>query len=69
IIRIATRQSPLAMWQAQYVQKQLEHFHPELKAPPPPPGRYSAVITTLENVPDFNGIESFVEVNYFNPKI
>ncbi|PHM44565.1 porphobilinogen deaminase [Xenorhabdus mauleonii] len=29
-IRIATRQSPLAMWQAQYVQKQLEHFHPEL---------------------------------------
>ncbi|OTA19780.1 hypothetical protein Xbed_02090 [Xenorhabdus beddingii] len=33
------------------------------------PGRYSAVITTLENVPDFNGIESFAEVNYFNPKI
>lgn len=31
IIRIATRQSPLAMWQAQYVQKQLEYFHPELK--------------------------------------
>ncbi|WP_038253729.1 hydroxymethylbilane synthase [Xenorhabdus bovienii] len=31
IIRIATRQSPLAMWQAQYVQKQLEQFHPELK--------------------------------------
>ncbi len=30
-IRIATRQSPLAMWQAHYVQKQLEHFHPELK--------------------------------------
>ncbi|WP_340622105.1 hydroxymethylbilane synthase [Xenorhabdus siamensis] len=30
-IRIATRQSPLAMWQARYVQKQLEHFHPELK--------------------------------------
>ncbi|MDX7989028.1 hydroxymethylbilane synthase [Xenorhabdus sp. 12] len=29
-IRIATRQSPLAMWQAQYVQKQLKHFHPEL---------------------------------------
>ncbi len=29
-IRIATRQSPLAMWQAQYVQKQLEHFHPDL---------------------------------------
>ncbi|MDC9605472.1 hydroxymethylbilane synthase [Xenorhabdus griffiniae] len=30
-IRIATRQSPLAMWQAQYVQKQLKHFHPELQ--------------------------------------
>ncbi|WP_099140486.1 hydroxymethylbilane synthase [Xenorhabdus kozodoii] len=29
-IRIATRQSPLAMWQALYVQKQLKHFHPEL---------------------------------------
>jgi hydroxymethylbilane synthase len=29
-IRIATRQSPLAMWQARYVQKQLEHFHPDL---------------------------------------
>ncbi|MDC9589421.1 DUF5625 family protein [Xenorhabdus sp. XENO-10] len=34
-----------------------------------PPGSYSAVITTLESLPDFNGIESFVEVNYFNPKI
>ncbi|PHM77226.1 hypothetical protein Xcab_02269 [Xenorhabdus cabanillasii JM26] len=34
-----------------------------------PPGRYSAVITTLENVPAFNGIESFVELTYFNPKI
>ncbi|OTA17826.1 porphobilinogen deaminase [Xenorhabdus vietnamensis] len=31
IIRIATRQSPLAMWQAQYVQKQLKHFHPDLQ--------------------------------------
>ncbi|WP_092549627.1 hydroxymethylbilane synthase [Xenorhabdus koppenhoeferi] len=30
-IRIATRQSPLAIWQAHYVQKQLEHFHSELK--------------------------------------
>ncbi|MDE1473993.1 DUF5625 family protein [Xenorhabdus bovienii] len=34
-----------------------------------PPGRYSAVITTLENVPDFNGIESFVEFTYYDPKI
>ncbi|MEQ2024244.1 hydroxymethylbilane synthase [Xenorhabdus szentirmaii] len=29
-IRIATRQSPLAMWQAHYVKKQLESFHPGL---------------------------------------
>ncbi|WP_118986541.1 DUF5625 family protein [Photorhabdus sp. CRCIA-P01] len=34
-----------------------------------PPGRYSAVITTLEDVPAFNGIESFLELAYFNPKI
>ncbi|NHB92421.1 DUF5625 family protein [Photorhabdus cinerea] len=34
-----------------------------------PPGRYSAVITTLENVPAFKGIESFVEFNYYDPKI
>ncbi len=33
------------------------------------PGRYSAVITTLEDVPAFNGIESFVEFTYYNPKI
>ncbi|WP_409308390.1 hydroxymethylbilane synthase [Pectobacterium sp. B1J-3] len=31
IIRIATRQSPLALWQAQYVQQQLMHFHPTLQ--------------------------------------
>jgi len=31
IIRIATRQSPLALWQAQYVQKQLMACHPGLK--------------------------------------
>ncbi len=30
-IRIATRQSPLAMWQALYVQKKLQHFHPDLQ--------------------------------------
>ncbi|KTL62246.1 hypothetical protein AA106_21050 [Photorhabdus laumondii subsp. laumondii] len=34
-----------------------------------PAGRYSAVVTTLEDVPAFNGIESFVELTYFNPKI
>ncbi|WP_323840705.1 DUF5625 family protein [Photorhabdus africana] len=34
-----------------------------------PPGRYSAVITTLEDVPAFHGIESFVQLTYFNPKI
>ena len=31
IIRIATRQSPLALWQAEYVKKQLMAAHPELK--------------------------------------
>ncbi|MEC5319185.1 hydroxymethylbilane synthase [Brenneria populi subsp. brevivirga] len=31
IIRIATRQSPLALWQAQYVQQLLNDFHPELQ--------------------------------------
>ena len=31
IIRIATRQSPLALWQAQYVQSQLKAFHPDLQ--------------------------------------
>ncbi|CDL85159.1 DUF5625 family protein [Xenorhabdus szentirmaii] len=34
-----------------------------------PPGLYSAVITTLEDVPAFNGIESFVEFTYYDPKI
>ncbi|RTE64474.1 hydroxymethylbilane synthase [Amphritea opalescens] len=28
IIRIATRQSPLALWQAEYVKAELEKFHP-----------------------------------------
>jgi len=31
IVRIATRQSPLALWQAQYVQTQLMAFHPGLQ--------------------------------------
>ncbi|MCF2858571.1 hydroxymethylbilane synthase [Pseudoalteromonas sp. SMS1] len=29
-VRIATRKSALALWQAEYVKAQLEHFHPEL---------------------------------------
>jgi hydroxymethylbilane synthase len=29
-VRIATRQSPLALWQAEYVKSQLEHHHPGL---------------------------------------
>lgn len=29
-LRIATRQSPLAMWQAEFVQSQLQTLHPEL---------------------------------------
>ena len=31
IIRIATRRSPLAMWQAQYVARQLSEQHPHLQ--------------------------------------
>ncbi|OCA52700.1 DUF5625 family protein [Photorhabdus namnaonensis] len=34
-----------------------------------PPGSYSVVITTLEDVPAFNGIESFVGFTYYDPKI
>ncbi|MCA6221570.1 DUF5625 family protein [Photorhabdus antumapuensis] len=41
----------------------------EIKTFSLPPGRYSVVITTLEDVPAFNGIQSFVELTYFNPKI
>ncbi|MEK9498389.1 DUF5625 family protein [Photorhabdus sp. P32] len=41
----------------------------EIKTFSLPPGRYSAVITTLEDVPAFNGIESFIQLIYFNPKI
>lgn len=29
-VRIATRKSALALWQAEYVKAQLEHFHPDL---------------------------------------
>ncbi|MFZ5600859.1 MAG: hydroxymethylbilane synthase [Pseudomonadota bacterium] len=31
LLRIATRQSPLALWQAEFVKQQLEHFHPSLQ--------------------------------------
>src|SRR5476651_2845699 len=31
LIRIATRQSPLALWQAQDVQRLLMHYHPSLR--------------------------------------
>ncbi len=30
ILRIATRQSPLALWQAEFVKAELEKFHPDL---------------------------------------
>jgi len=30
-VRIATRKSALALWQAEYVKAQLEHFHPDIK--------------------------------------
>jgi len=30
IVRIATRKSALALWQAEYVKAQLEHFHPDI---------------------------------------
>ncbi|TMP67032.1 hydroxymethylbilane synthase, partial [Pseudoalteromonas ruthenica] len=30
ILRIATRKSALAMWQAEFVKARLEHFHPSL---------------------------------------
>ncbi len=31
LLRIATRKSPLALWQAEYVSKMLKHHHPELE--------------------------------------
>ncbi|GAM56345.1 porphobilinogen deaminase [Vibrio ishigakensis] len=30
-LRIATRKSPLALWQAHYVKSRLEEIHPDLK--------------------------------------
>ena len=31
ILRIATRKSPLALWQAEFVKSELERIHPELE--------------------------------------
>ncbi|MBN0988054.1 hydroxymethylbilane synthase [Amphritea pacifica] len=31
VVRIATRQSPLALWQAEYVKAELEKFHPGIR--------------------------------------
>ena len=31
LVRIATRKSPLALWQAQYVKKRLMDHHPQLE--------------------------------------
>ena len=31
VLRIATRKSPLALWQAEFVKSRLEYFYPELK--------------------------------------
>lgn len=31
VLRIATRQSPLALWQAEFVKDRLQHFHPGLQ--------------------------------------
>ena len=33
------------------------------------PGKYSATITILEDAPEFSGIETFIEVSRFNPKV
>ncbi|OCA52704.1 DUF5625 family protein [Photorhabdus namnaonensis] len=52
-----------------YEERRINTAVREIKTLSLPPGRYSAVITTLEDVPAFNGIESFVELIYFNPKI
>ncbi|NHB86321.1 DUF5625 family protein [Photorhabdus tasmaniensis] len=52
-----------------YEERRINTAVREIKAFSLPPGRYSAVITTLEDVPVFNGIESFVEFNHYDPKI
>ncbi|MBD2797849.1 hypothetical protein ID856_15080 [Xenorhabdus sp. 18] len=57
-------------WQSfYYEERRVNTVVREIKLFSLPPGRYSAVITTLEDIPAFNGIESFVEFAYFSPKI
>ncbi|PQQ38983.1 hypothetical protein C6H68_04150 [Photorhabdus luminescens] len=52
-----------------YEERRINTAVREIKTFSLPPGRYSAVVTTLEDVPAFNGIESFVEFNHYDPKI
>ncbi|PQQ27183.1 DUF5625 family protein [Photorhabdus hindustanensis] len=52
-----------------YEERRINTAVREIKTLSLPPGRYSAVITTLEDVPAFNDIQSFVQLIYFNPKI
>ncbi|NRN30825.1 DUF5625 family protein [Photorhabdus heterorhabditis] len=52
-----------------YKEKSITAAVREIKTLSLPSGRYSAVITILEDVPAFNGIQSFVQFTYFNPKI
>ncbi|OCA52706.1 DUF5625 family protein [Photorhabdus namnaonensis] len=52
-----------------YEERRINTAVREIKEFSLPPGRYSAVVTTLEDVPAFNGIESFVEFNHYDPKI
>ncbi|MER2472781.1 DUF5625 family protein [Photorhabdus laumondii] len=52
-----------------YEERRINTAVREIKTFSLPPGRYSAVITTLEDVTAFNGIQSFIQLIYFNPKI
>ncbi|EYU14051.1 hypothetical protein BA1DRAFT_03451 [Photorhabdus aegyptia] len=52
-----------------YEERRINTAVREIKTLSLPSGRYSAVITTLEDVSAFNGIQSFVQLTYFNPKI
>ncbi|TNH41533.1 DUF5625 family protein [Photorhabdus luminescens] len=52
-----------------YEEKYVNTAVREIKTLSLPSGRYSAVITTLEDVTAFNGIQSFIQLIYFNPKI
>ncbi|WP_118986537.1 DUF5625 family protein [Photorhabdus sp. CRCIA-P01] len=52
-----------------YEERRINTAVREIKTLSLPSGRYSAVITTLEDVSAFNGIQGFVQLTYFNPKI